>query len=65
MKKFELTYTSDSICSTATLISVFWVHLMLGVFIVFPNIATIVLMFIVPIFLRACSVSFQREKKVV
>ncbi|MCM1315957.1 MAG: hypothetical protein NC040_06595 [Muribaculaceae bacterium] len=65
MKKFELTYTSDLICSIATVISVFWVHLMVGVFMVFPNIATIVLMFIVPIFLIAITIYCMNKKTVV
>lgn len=62
MKKFELTQTSDFICSTATVTSVFWVLLMLGVFIEFPSIATIVLMLIVPIFLIAVIIYCMGKK---
>lgn len=65
MKKFELTQTSDFICSTATVMSVFWVLLMLGVFIEFPNIATIVLMLIVPIFLIVVIIYCMGKKTVV
>ncbi|MDE6666462.1 MAG: hypothetical protein K2K14_09840 [Ruminococcus sp.] len=65
MKKFELTQTSDFICSTAMVISVFWVFLMLGVFIEFPNISTIVLMLIVPIFLIAVIIYCMDKKTIV
>ncbi|MDE5583363.1 MAG: hypothetical protein K2J08_06640 [Ruminococcus sp.] len=65
MKKFELTQTSDFICSTVMVISVFWVFLMLGVFIQFPNIATIVLMLIVPIFLIAVIIYCMGKKTIV
>ncbi|MCM1315958.1 MAG: hypothetical protein NC040_06600 [Muribaculaceae bacterium] len=65
MKKFELTQTSDSICSTATLISIFWVILMFGVFVEFPNISTIVLMLIVPIFLIAVIIYCMGKKTIV
>ncbi len=65
MKKFELTQTSDFICSTAMVISVFWVFLMLGVFIAFPNIFIIVLMLIVPIFLIAVIIYCMGKKTIV
>lgn len=65
MKKFELTQTSDSICSIATVMSVFWVFLMFGVFIEFPNIATIVLMLIVPIFLIVVIIYCMSKKTIV
>lgn len=65
MKKFKLTQTSDFICSTATVISVLWVLLMFGVFMEFPNIATIVLMLIVPIFLIAVIIYCMGKKTIV
>lgn len=65
MKKFELTQTSDFICSTATVISVLWVLLMFGVFLVFPNIFVIVLMVIVPIFLIAIIIYCIGKKTIV
>lgn len=65
MKRFELTQTSDFICSTAVVTSVLWVFLMFGVFIEFPNIATIVLMLIVPIFFIAVIIYCMGKKTIV
>lgn len=65
MKKFELTQTSDFICSTTTVISILWVFFMSTVLIDFTNIFTIVLTFIVPIFLIAVIIYCMGKKTIV
>ena len=65
MKKFELTQTSDSICSITVVTSIFWVFSMALILPVFMSEVIVVLALIVPIFLIAVTVYCMNKKDVV
>lgn len=65
MKKFELTQTSDSICSITVVTSIFWVLSMVFILPVFMSEVIVVLALIVPIFLIAVTVYCMNKKDVV